>query len=231
MTAIQNAAAAVGVRCKDGIVIAGEKKVTSALLAPAKTSEKMYKVDDHVFAAVAGLSADANILVQQARLAAQRYKYAYNEPQPVEQLVQLIADYKHAYTQRGGLRPFGVGFLFAGWDKHYGFQLYQSEPSGTYSGWKATAMGNNSQSANSSLKTDYKEGLSFQQAQELAVKVLCKAMDTANPSSEKLEVAVLTMAEDGVTLVQKELTAAEVDALISVAVPAAAGATAARGDI
>jgi hypothetical protein len=32
---------------------------------------------------------------------------------------------KLAYTQYGGLRPFGVAFLFAGWDKHYGFQLYQ----------------------------------------------------------------------------------------------------------
>ena len=31
-----------------------------------------------------------------------------------------------------------------GWDKHYGFQLYQSDPSGNYSGWKATCIGNNS---------------------------------------------------------------------------------------
>ena len=31
-----------------------------------------------------------------------------------------------------------------GWDKHYGYQLYQSDPSGNYSGWKATCIGNNS---------------------------------------------------------------------------------------
>jgi hypothetical protein len=31
-----------------------------------------------------------------------------------------------------------------GWDKHYGFQLYQSDPSGNYGGWKATCIGNNS---------------------------------------------------------------------------------------
>ena len=43
-----------------------------------------------------------------------------------------------------GLRPFGVSILYMGWDRHYGFQLYQSDPSGNYSGWKATCIGNNS---------------------------------------------------------------------------------------
>jgi hypothetical protein len=70
-----------------------------------------------------------------------RYLHDYQEPQPIEQIVKAICDYKQAYTQFGGLRPFGVAFLFAGWDKNYGFQLYQSDPSGNYSGWKATVIG------------------------------------------------------------------------------------------
>lgn len=57
-----------------------------------------------------------------------------------------------SYTQFGGLRPFGVSFLFAGWDKHHGFQLYHTDPSGNYSGWKATAIGVNNQSAQTILK-------------------------------------------------------------------------------
>ena len=52
-----------------------------------------------------------------------RYRYTYQEPMPVEQLVKHICDYKQAYTQFGGLRPFGVAFLFAGYDSHYGFQV------------------------------------------------------------------------------------------------------------
>ena len=60
---------------------------------------------------------------------------------PVEQLVRHVCDYKQAYTQYGGLRPFGVAFLFAGYDKHHGYQLYQSDPSGNFSGWKATVIG------------------------------------------------------------------------------------------
>lgn len=60
---------------------------------------------------------------------------------PVEQMVKSVCNYKQAYTQFGGLRPFGVAFVFAGWDEHHGFQLYQSDPSGNYSGWKATVIG------------------------------------------------------------------------------------------
>ncbi len=60
-----------------------------------------------------------------------------------------------------GLRPFGVALLYVGWDPIYGFQLYQSDPSGNYSGWKATCIGANNASAASLLKQDYKDDLSW----------------------------------------------------------------------
>ena len=69
------------------------------------------------------------------------YLYRFNEPIPVEQLVRQLCDLKQSYTQFGGLRPFGTAFLYAGYDNRYGFQLYQSDPSGNFSGWKAAAIG------------------------------------------------------------------------------------------
>ena len=92
---------------------------------------------------VAGITSDANVLTNELRLIAQRYQLNYGEPVPCEQLVSQLCDIKQAYTQYGGKRPFGVSILYMGWDKHYGYQLYQSDPSGNYSGWKATCIGNN----------------------------------------------------------------------------------------
>ena len=132
IAAIQNAAAAIGILTQEGIVVVTEKKISSKLLSPSKSSEKIYKIADHCFAAVAGLTSDANILINNARLLAARYEYTYTESVPVEQLVQQLSDYVHGYTQSGGLRPFGVSFLYAGWDRHHGYQLYQSDPSGNY---------------------------------------------------------------------------------------------------
>jgi len=130
MEAISHAGTAVGVLAKDGVVLAAEKKVTSKLLEGKATSEKMYKVDQHIACAVSGITSDANIVVNYARLSAQRYLFQYQEPTPVEVLVQTVCDLKQGYTQFGGLRPFGISFLYAGWDKHHGFQLYKSDPSG-----------------------------------------------------------------------------------------------------
>lgn len=49
------------------------------------------------------------------------------------------------FVDNSGKRPFGVSILYIGWDPHFGFQLYQSDPSGNYGGWKATCIGNNHQ--------------------------------------------------------------------------------------
>eukprot|EP00249_Psilotum_nudum_P030402 c42999_g1_i1 orf=421-1173(-) len=197
MEAISNAGAAIGVLAKDGVVLAAEKRITSKLLAASTSTEKMYKIDDHVACAVAGITADANILINTARLQAQRYCFAYQEPIPVEQLVQSLCDTKQGYTQFGGLRPFGVSFLFAGFDKNFGFQLYMSDPSGNFGGWKAAAIGANNQAAQSMLKQDYKDEITSDEAVQLSLKVLSKTMDSTSLSSEKLELAVVSLAASG----------------------------------
>jgi 20S proteasome subunit alpha 3 len=78
-----------------------------------------------------------------------------------------------------------VSFIYAGHDDIHGFQLYQSNPSGNYGGWKATSVGANNASAQSLLKQDYKEEMSLSEACTLAVKVLSKTMDSTTLSSEK----------------------------------------------
>jgi 20S proteasome subunit alpha 3 len=190
--AINNTGTTIGVLCKDSVILAGEKKVISKLLDKGTASEKLYIIDDHVVVAVAGITADANILINKLRLSAQRYMFQYQEPVPVEQLVSEMCDVKQGYTQFGGLRPFGVAFMYAGYDDHFGFQLYRSDPDGVYKGWKANAMGANKSTAESILNEQWMEDMTTQDGLDLIARVLLKAMDSAAPSSETLEVGVLT---------------------------------------
>lgn len=166
----------------------------------------------HAACNVAGLTADANILIDQARLRAGRYEFQYQEPVPVELLVEYVCNYKQSYTQYGGLRPFGVAFLFAGYDTHHGFQLYQSDPSGNYSGWKATVIGANNQAGKSLLKTEY-EDPSVEDALKLAVKVLNKTMDGTAASTEKMELFKMTLNDEG-ECVHKILSKEEAQAVV-----------------
>ncbi|EDO28253.1 predicted protein, partial [Nematostella vectensis] len=134
---------------------------------------------------------------------------------PCEQMVSSLCDLKQAYTQFGGLRPFGVSILYVGWDKHFGYQLYQSDPSGNYSGWKATCIGNNSVAAVSLLKQEYKEDeMSLKDALTLSIKVLSKTLDVTKITPDKVEIATLTR-ENGQTQL-KILIAKEVEELIKI---------------
>ncbi|KAH7347129.1 proteasome subunit alpha type-4 [Plectosphaerella cucumerina] len=213
LEAISHAGTAIGILAQDGIVLAAERKVTSKLLEQDTSAEKLYTVNDNMIAAVAGMTADANILINYARQAAQRYLLTYNEDIPCEQLVRRLCDLKQGYTQHGGLRPFGVSFIYAGWDPKRQFQLYQSNPSGNYGGWKATAVGANRASAESLLKQDYKEDCSLKDACGLAVKVLSKTMDSTKLSAEKLEFATVGQTSDG-KIYHRLWSAEEIKALL-----------------
>ena len=64
-------------------------------------------------------------------------------------------------------------------DDTNGFQLYQSDPSGNYGGWKATAIGANHQGAQNILKQDYKEEINLEEATKLIIKVYTGAEQCA----------------------------------------------------
>lgn len=195
LEAISHAGTCLGILAKDGVLLAAEKKNVAKLLETSSQAEKIYKLDEHVACSVAGITADANILVTNLRQWAQQHKLVYQENMPVEQLVVRLCDVKQGYTQYGGLRPFGVSLLYMGHDNQHGFQLYQSDPSGNYGGWNATCIGANSQSAQSILKQEYNEDCTLDEALMLAVKVFAKTLDSTTLTSEKLEFGTLKLVD------------------------------------
>uniref|UniRef100_A0A6A7FNK0 Proteasome subunit alpha type n=1 Tax=Hirondellea gigas TaxID=1518452 RepID=A0A6A7FNK0_9CRUS len=198
MEAIGHAGMCLGVVAVDGIVLAAERRITNKLLDDVFVSDKIYKIDDDLACSVAGITSDANVLTAELRAIAQRHRLQFGEPMPLEQLVMRLCDLKQAYTQYGGKRPFGVSILYMGWDRRHGFQLYQSDPSGNYSGWKATCIGNSSSAAVSILKQEYGSDVDVHGAQLLALRTLHKTLDITKLTTEKIELATL-MRENDVT--------------------------------
>ena len=193
--------------------MAAAKKEVSKLFVPTRESGKLAKIDDHVLAAVSGVVADANYLVDYARVHAQRHLYSHQEPIYVEELIKFLCNQLHFYTQYGSSRPYGVGMMYAGYDAIKGFQLYNSDPSGNYAAWKAHATGKGCVNAISQLKDDYKES-SVDGALDLAVSVLAKAMDLTSAQPEKFEVAVMHKDAQG-NVVQRLVEGAELDAVLA----------------
>ena len=98
-----------------------------------------------------GLGPDNRVLVRKARKKAQAYYQYYKENIPASMLVKEIAATMQEFTQSGGVRPFGVSLLYAGFDDD-GPHLYQIDPSGAYFAWKATAIGKDSVNAKTFLE-------------------------------------------------------------------------------
>jgi proteasome alpha subunit len=137
--AVRHGPLAVGVKATNGVVLAGEKRTPNKLI-DLSTLKKILLIDDHVGTAIAGLHADARKLIDQARVRSQVNRLSYDEPISIQSLVVDICDTKQMHTQYGGVRPFGVSLLVAGVDD-FGPQLYSTDPSGSFWGWKAHAIG------------------------------------------------------------------------------------------
>ena len=189
--AIKNSGPSLAISFPGGIAVATEKPKTSKLMVSKPRGDKIHKVDEHLYCVVSGLTADANYLLEYLRTESQRYFSKFEEEIPIEQLVERVCDLKQAYTQSGGMRPFGSSFIFLGKDYQNGFQIWSSDPSGNMFSWKAIAQGSNEENANNFLKEEFKPDLSEQQALHLVVKGLMQTLDTSNPEVERIEVAVV----------------------------------------
>ncbi len=209
MELVNRGATILAIRCPEGVVLGSEETIEP--LEEMEYSWKIFKVDDHVGAAIVGLSSDARILIDQARLYAQSNKLTYDEPIDVEVVAKRISDIKQMYTQHAGVRPFGVSIIFAGVDKTGG-RVFYTHPSGTYRGYKATAVGAGRETVLGILKEEYKEDMSLQDTTKLTVKCLIKALE-ARQLPPRIKVAVIPqetkkmemLGEDKVEDVMKDL--------------------------
>lgn len=157
---------AVGVKSKEGIVIAVEEKPRK--LQISDQAQKIFQIDDHVGVAAAGYIPDARSQVDNARFFSQSNKLIYDEPVEVETIAKHLADQSQQYTQYAGVRPFGVSLILGGVVKKTP-QLYLTDPSGTYISYDAIAIGSGSDQVTDFLEKTYNENLSLDDAAALAV--------------------------------------------------------------
>jgi 20S proteasome subunit alpha 2 len=191
----------------NGIVLATEKKSSSPLIDPSSSS-KISLITPNIGMVYSGMGPDYRVLVDKARKVTHtNYKRIYNEYPPTRILVQDVARVMQEATQSGGVRPYGVSLLIAGWDDGVepqtesmekaepdaekkaaasgktggilkgGPSLYQVDPSGSYFPWKATAIGKSATSAKTFLEKRYTEGLELEDAIHIALLTLKETIE------------------------------------------------------
>ncbi|MCK4847747.1 MAG: archaeal proteasome endopeptidase complex subunit alpha [Candidatus Heimdallarchaeota archaeon] len=189
--AVKRGTTAIGIKTSEGCILAVQKRLHTTLIEKDKV-KKIFAVDNHVAVAIAGLTADARVLVNQARVQAQIHQITYSESITVENLTRRLADIKQAYTQHAGVRPFGVSLLIAGVDDLHGPQLFMTEPSGSYWGYRAAAIGSGAPVIIEHLETVYPDLVdTVEEGYLIAFRALEKVSeDELDP--DMIEIAVIT---------------------------------------
>eukprot|EP00953_Heterococcus_sp_UTEX-ZZ885_P042492 21584-Heterococcus_DN1.PRE.2 len=151
-------------------------------------------------------------------------------------MARFIARTQQKYTQRGGMRPFGVSCMLAGFGTDGAPQiratcyilsntvlcintnnnnltstnLYQTDPAGTYSEWKANAIGGkSSKNMREFLEKNCEDGMSESQAIKLCVKALLEVVDSGAKNMEicliRRDQAIEMLSEEGLDAVVQQI--------------------------
>ncbi|KAK4484928.1 hypothetical protein RD792_007530 [Penstemon davidsonii] len=212
LTAVGSGQTSLGIKAANGVVIATEKKLPS-ILVDETSVQKIQSLTPNIgvvysianlYSLCSGMGPDSRVLIRKSRKQAEQYYRLYKEPIPVTQLVRETATVMQEFTQSGGVRPFGVSLLVAGFDDK-GPQLYQVDPSGSYFSWKASAMGKNVSNAKTFLEKRYTDDMELDDAVHTAILTLKEGFE-GQISSKNIEIGVI-----GSDKIFKVLTPSEID--------------------
>ena len=105
----------------------------------------------------------------------------------LEYITKNVAGTKQQYTQKGGVRPFGVSCFLGGFNGSTP-KLYQTEPSGAYAEWKANAIGRNASTLREHLEKNWQEGADIEYTTRLGIETLMEVVE--NPKN--IEICIMT---------------------------------------
>lgn len=184
----------LGIVCKDGIVMAADKRVTAGNLIANKRYEKIAIIAENVAITTAGLVSDAQLLTKVARAEIKLKEVQTGRKITVKEAVNTLAGL--SYSNIRSYSPGVVAFLVGGYDATTGLSLWDVGVDGSIlQNDEYVTDGSGSVFVHGVLETLYKKDMSVQEAVELAVKALDAAQKRDNASGSGFD--VITITKDG----------------------------------
>jgi proteasome alpha subunit len=184
---VRQGSTAIGIVCKDGVVFIADKRIVGKLVVP-ESVEKLFKVDNHVAAAAAGIISDARVLVERAQVRAQQHHVTYDSSMSILELVKDMSDLCQYTTQSAGLRPFGASLVVGGVDEDDEPKLFLTDPTGIFFRYKAAVIGEGEVEIEKVLQQKYSPNITLEEGMLLGVRALANFIgDDLNV--DRLEVA------------------------------------------
>ncbi|KAL7711631.1 Proteasome subunit alpha type [Entamoeba marina] len=188
LNAISGGSTSIGIKAKNGIVVAAEKNLPPMYIG--NQFKKVNNLCDTIGLVSSGMGPDSRVLVKKGRKESQKYWLEYMEDISCSVMTQKLAYLMQEYTQKGGVRPFGVSVLVAGYDGDIP-RLYQVDPSGSFWPWKASALGKNMSSVKTFLEKRYQEDVELEDAIHTAILALKEGFE-GQMDEHNIEIGICT---------------------------------------
>lgn len=195
--AVEKSGTVIGVRGKDGVVLAVETIVTSPLYED-DAGNRIFTIDKNIGLALAGLLADGRYIVDIARQEAANYRQQFDRTIPLKLLNERISAYIHAYTLYSAVRPFGVTVILSAWDEDQGAQLYKIEPSGHSYGYFGCASGKAKQQAKTEMEKFKFVDMNTEDLVQNAGKIIYQVHDELKDKNFRFEMSLVSRETNGV---------------------------------
>jgi proteasome beta subunit len=194
----------IGIVCKDGIILAADRRATAGNMIVDKKAQKVFKINDRMALTTAGGVSDIQLIVKLLK-AELSLKEVRTEREPnVKEAVNLLAGMVYSNIRKMSMIPGVSHFLFGGMDSE-GMHLYDVYPDGSLSkNDEFISSGSGSVMAYGVLETLYKKDIKTEEGVKLAVKCLNAALQRDSASGNGIDVMAIT--KDGVKKVlEKEI--------------------------
>jgi proteasome beta subunit len=188
--------------CKDGVVLAADTRASAGLFIADRHVMKIQRVDSHLGLTIAGGVADAQNLVDTMRYNANIYRFQNKELIPIKSAARLCSNI--LFNQR--YFPFYVQLIMAGYTKEEGASIYNLDLFGSISSEKFISTGSGSPVAYGYLESEYREGMSVNDAYKVAMHAIAAAIRRNAGTGDNINVVIID--KDGYRELPKEQKAA-----------------------
>lgn len=194
----------IGIVCKDGVVLAADKRATAGNMIVDKRAEKVHVISDDFAVTIAGTVSDAQLLIKLIRAELKLKEIRTNRRPTAKEAANLLGGLLYSNIRRPSMLPGIAHFLLGGKDTR-GIHLYDLFPDGSLTKIKDfIASGSGSVFAYGVLETQFKPGMSTAEATKLAVKAVNTALQRDSCSGDGIDVVVID-AQEIKRVIRKEL--------------------------
>ncbi len=180
-------ATTVGVVCKDGVILASERRYAYGSFVMSKVAKKIFKITDNVGVACAGIIGDMQVLSREALAYMNIYRYERGRQPTVKNAAKVMVNLLAGRR----MMPYLAQTIIAGVDDGIP-DLYVLDPIGSVLGDKFAAVGTGAEVAMGVLEAEYKEGMSIEEARPVVLRAVKSAVARDISSGDGVDLMIIT---------------------------------------